>query len=163
MILLDEKGKEFTSTEFANFLQKKLNSVTTNLVFVIGGAFGFSPAVYERGNDKLALAKMTFSHQMVRLFLSSSFTGALPFCAAKNTTTIKVATASTEKTQRPEVMLPAFVFFAQLVFFMRLFSFLVRFVNGARRVVGRGINAVEFQVGFAGVFNIMVVAGRNEE
>jgi 23S rRNA (pseudouridine1915-N3)-methyltransferase len=68
VILLDEKGKEFTSGEFANFLQKKLNSVTTNLVFVIGGAFGFSPAVYERANDKMALSKMTFSHQMVRLF-----------------------------------------------------------------------------------------------
>lgn len=68
LILLDEKGKTFTSSEFATFLQKKLNAVTTNLVFVIGGAFGFSPEVYTRANDKIALSKMTFSHQMVRLF-----------------------------------------------------------------------------------------------
>ena len=68
LILLDEKGKEFTSGGFADFLQKKLNSVTTNLVFVIGGAFGFSPAVYQRANDKISLSRMTFSHQMVRLF-----------------------------------------------------------------------------------------------
>ncbi|MBC5993296.1 23S rRNA (pseudouridine(1915)-N(3))-methyltransferase RlmH [Pontibacter cellulosilyticus] len=70
LILLDEKGKNFTSSEFAGFLQKKLNAVTTNLVFVIGGAFGFSPAVYERANDKISLSKMTFSHQMVRLFFT---------------------------------------------------------------------------------------------
>ncbi|WP_299985530.1 23S rRNA (pseudouridine(1915)-N(3))-methyltransferase RlmH [uncultured Pontibacter sp.] len=68
VVLLDEKGKTFTSTEYAHFLQKKLNSVTTNLVFIIGGAYGFSPAIYERANDKISLSKMTFSHQMVRLF-----------------------------------------------------------------------------------------------
>ena len=68
LILLDENGKSFTSQEFANFMQKKLNAVTTNLVFVIGGAFGFSPESYERSNEKIALSKMTFSHQMVRLF-----------------------------------------------------------------------------------------------
>ncbi|WP_026463585.1 23S rRNA (pseudouridine(1915)-N(3))-methyltransferase RlmH [Adhaeribacter aquaticus] len=70
VILLDEKGKTFTSSEFAVFLQKKLNTVTTNLIFVIGGAFGFSPAVYERANEKISLSKMTFSHQMVRLFFT---------------------------------------------------------------------------------------------
>ena len=70
LILLDDKGKMFTSSEFATFLQKKLNSVTTNLIFVIGGAFGFSPAVYQRANEKLSLSKMTFSHQMVRLFFT---------------------------------------------------------------------------------------------
>lgn len=70
LILLDDKGKMFTSSEFAAFLQKKLNSVTTNLIFVIGGAFGFSPAVYQRANEKLSLSKMTFSHQMVRLFFT---------------------------------------------------------------------------------------------
>ncbi|WP_299818871.1 23S rRNA (pseudouridine(1915)-N(3))-methyltransferase RlmH [uncultured Pontibacter sp.] len=68
VILLDEKGKMFTSAEYAAFLQKKLNVVNTNLVFVIGGAFGFSEAVYQRANEKIALSKMTFSHQMVRLF-----------------------------------------------------------------------------------------------
>ncbi len=68
LILLDEKGKSFTSQEFAAFLQKKLNAVTTNLVFAVGGAFGFSPEVYARANDKISLSKMTFTHQMVRLF-----------------------------------------------------------------------------------------------
>lgn len=70
LILLDDKGKHFSSPEFADFLQKKLNSVTTNLIFVIGGAFGFSSEVYNRANDKLSLSKMTFSHQMVRLFFT---------------------------------------------------------------------------------------------
>ena len=70
LVLLDEKGKNFTSTEFANFLQKKLNTVNTNLVFVIGGAFGFSPAVYQRANEQISLSRMTFSHQMVRLFFT---------------------------------------------------------------------------------------------
>ncbi|QCR22054.1 23S rRNA (pseudouridine(1915)-N(3))-methyltransferase RlmH [Pontibacter sp. SGAir0037] len=70
VILLDEKGKTFTSSEYATFLQKKLNTVTTNLIFIIGGAFGFSPALYERANDKISLSKMTFSHQMVRLFFT---------------------------------------------------------------------------------------------
>ncbi|MCX2739776.1 23S rRNA (pseudouridine(1915)-N(3))-methyltransferase RlmH [Pontibacter anaerobius] len=68
LILLDEKGKSFTSSEFATFLQKKLNAVTTNLVFAVGGAFGFSPEVYARANDKISLSKMTFTHQMVRMF-----------------------------------------------------------------------------------------------
>lgn len=68
LVLLDEKGKTFTSTEYANFLQKKLNSVSSNLIFVIGGAFGFSPAVYQRANEQISLSKMTFSHQMIRLF-----------------------------------------------------------------------------------------------
>ncbi|MBD1397173.1 23S rRNA (pseudouridine(1915)-N(3))-methyltransferase RlmH [Pontibacter sp. JH31] len=68
LVLLDEKGKTFTSTEYANFLQKKLNSVNSNLIFVIGGAFGFSPAVYARANEQISLSKMTFSHQMIRLF-----------------------------------------------------------------------------------------------
>ncbi|RIJ43221.1 23S rRNA (pseudouridine(1915)-N(3))-methyltransferase RlmH [Pontibacter oryzae] len=68
LILLDEKGKSFTSSEYATFLQKKLNAVTTNLVFAVGGAFGFSPEIYARANDKISLSKMTFTHQMVRMF-----------------------------------------------------------------------------------------------
>jgi 23S rRNA (pseudouridine1915-N3)-methyltransferase len=51
-------------------LQKKMNAGTSNLVFIIGGAFGFSKPVYERANDKISLSKMTFSHQMVRLFFA---------------------------------------------------------------------------------------------
>ncbi len=68
VILLDEKGLEFTSRKFAQFIQKQANTGTKRTVFVIGGAFGFSEAVYERANYKLALSKMTFSHQMIRLF-----------------------------------------------------------------------------------------------
>lgn len=68
VILLDEKGKTFDSIEYSKFIQKKLNSGVKNIVFVIGGAYGFSDEVYARMNDKIALSKMTFSHQMIRLF-----------------------------------------------------------------------------------------------
>jgi 23S rRNA (pseudouridine1915-N3)-methyltransferase len=68
LVLLDEKGKQYSSIEFAGFLRSKMNSGTKNLVFVIGGAFGFSDEVYQRANYTLSLSKMTFSHQMVRLF-----------------------------------------------------------------------------------------------
>ena len=67
VILLDDKGKSYSSVEFANFLQQKMNSSLKSLVFVVGGAFGFSGEVYQRANSKLSLSKMTFSHQMVRL------------------------------------------------------------------------------------------------
>lgn len=66
VILLDEHGKELRSVEFADWLQRKQNT-TRRLVFIIGGPYGFSKAVYERANEKLSLSKMTFSHQMVRL------------------------------------------------------------------------------------------------
>ncbi len=66
--LLDEKGKQFTSKEFSNYLQKRMNSGIKNLVLVVGGPYGFSQPVYERCNDRISLSKMTFSHQMVRLF-----------------------------------------------------------------------------------------------
>ncbi|MGO3182162.1 MAG: 23S rRNA (pseudouridine(1915)-N(3))-methyltransferase RlmH [Aequorivita sp.] len=68
LILLDEKGKTFTSEGFSEFLQKKMNSGLKNLIFVIGGPYGFSEAVYSRANGKVSLSSMTFSHQMVRLF-----------------------------------------------------------------------------------------------
>lgn len=68
VILLDEKGKEYTSEKFADFLQKNMNRGIRNLVFVIGGPYGFSDEVYERVNGKISLSAMTFSHQMVRLF-----------------------------------------------------------------------------------------------
>ncbi len=67
LILLDEKGLSLPSNEFANFLNKKMISSTNDLVFVVGGAFGFSENVYQRANTKLSLSKMTFSHQMVRM------------------------------------------------------------------------------------------------
>lgn len=68
LILLDEKGTDYTSEHFAEFLQKKMNSGLKNLVFAIGGPYGFSDELYERCNGKLSLSSMTFSHQMVRLF-----------------------------------------------------------------------------------------------
>ena len=68
LVLLDEKGKSYTSVGFSEFLQKKMNSGLKNLVFVIGGPYGFSEAVYTRANGKISLSQMTFSHQMVRLF-----------------------------------------------------------------------------------------------
>ncbi len=68
LALLDEKGDMYSSTEFAGFLQKRMNAGTKNLVFVVGGAFGFSQEMYARANMKLSLSKMTFSHQMIRLF-----------------------------------------------------------------------------------------------
>ncbi|WP_271392900.1 23S rRNA (pseudouridine(1915)-N(3))-methyltransferase RlmH [Aequorivita sinensis] len=68
LILLDEKGKTYTSEGFSQFLQKKMNSGLKNLIFVIGGPYGFSEEVYKRANEKVSLSSMTFSHQMVRLF-----------------------------------------------------------------------------------------------
>ena len=67
MILLDEHGKEFRSMEFSEYLQKKM-SAGRDIVFVVGGPFGFSETIYARANGKISLSKMTFSHQMVRLF-----------------------------------------------------------------------------------------------
>lgn len=68
LILLDENGKQFSSVDFSDYLQKKMNSGLKQLVFVIGGPYGFSDAVYQRANGKISLSKMTFSHQMVRVF-----------------------------------------------------------------------------------------------
>ena len=67
VVLLDDKGLTLSSTEFAEFLNKKMVSSSNELVFIVGGAFGFSESVYKRANTKLSLSKMTFSHQMVRL------------------------------------------------------------------------------------------------
>ncbi len=69
LVLLDEKGKEFRSMEFSKYLQKKMNSGIKQLVFVIGGPYGFSESVYKKAKGKISLSKMTFSHQMVRLFI----------------------------------------------------------------------------------------------
>jgi len=66
VILLDEHGKEFRSVEFAAELEKKISRGGKDLVFVIGGAYGFSSEVYRRADGKLSLSKMTFSHQLVR-------------------------------------------------------------------------------------------------
>ncbi len=70
VVLLDEKGDEYSSKKFANWLQKRMNSGLKHLVFIIGGPYGFSTEIYERANQKLSLSKMTFSHQMIRLFFT---------------------------------------------------------------------------------------------
>jgi len=69
LILLDDKGKHFTSIEFSQFLQKKMNSGIKQMVLVIGGPYGFSEKVYKKAQGKISLSKMTFSHQMIRLFI----------------------------------------------------------------------------------------------
>ncbi len=69
LVVLDEKGRDFRSIEFSNFLQKKMNSGIKQLVFVIGGPYGFSEAVYKKAQGKVSFSKMTFSHQMIRLFV----------------------------------------------------------------------------------------------
>ncbi len=68
VVLLDENGKQYSSVGFSEFLQKRMNSGLKQLIFVIGGPYGFSNEVYQRADSKLSLSKMTFSHQMVRLF-----------------------------------------------------------------------------------------------
>jgi 23S rRNA (pseudouridine1915-N3)-methyltransferase len=67
VVVLDEKGTEFSSVQFSDFLSKKMLSGLKNLVFVIGGPYGFSKDVYAGANQKISLSKMTFSHQMIRL------------------------------------------------------------------------------------------------
>lgn len=68
LVLLDERGKQFTSLEFATFLEQKLQQSHKRLIFLVGGAWGFSDEIHQRAAFKLSLSKMTFSHQMVRLF-----------------------------------------------------------------------------------------------
>ena len=68
VVLLDEHGREYTSVGFSEFLQRQMNASIRTLAFVIGGAFGFSPAVYAAAHGKMSLSQMTFNHQMVRLF-----------------------------------------------------------------------------------------------
>ncbi len=69
LILLDENGKQFNSVDFSNYLQKHMNAGVKQLVFVIGGPYGFSEQVYQKAQGKVSLSKMTFSHQMIRLFM----------------------------------------------------------------------------------------------
>ena len=68
LVLLDENGKQYSSEGFSEYIQKRLNSGMKQLIFVVGGPYGFSEEVYARANNKISLSKMTFSHQMVRLF-----------------------------------------------------------------------------------------------
>jgi 23S rRNA (pseudouridine1915-N3)-methyltransferase len=70
LVLLDENGKEFSSTEFSMFLQQRMNSGVRELYFIVGGAWGFAPALHKVAHLKISLSRMTFSHQMVRLFFA---------------------------------------------------------------------------------------------
>lgn len=73
VVLFDEKGKQHTSEELAQWFQKRMNQGVKRLVFVVGGPYGFSQAVYQKANEQVALSKLTFSHQMVRLFAVEQF------------------------------------------------------------------------------------------
>ena len=68
IVLLDERGEAFTSTQFSGFISKKMLGSVQNLVFIVGGPYGFDNNLYSLSKDKLSLSRMTFSHQMVRLF-----------------------------------------------------------------------------------------------
>ncbi len=70
IVLLDEKGKEYTSIKFSSWMQDKMNRGYKNIIFLIGGAYGFSDEVYKAANEKIALSKMTFSHQMIRMLFT---------------------------------------------------------------------------------------------
>lgn len=70
VILLDENGKQYSSETFSEYIQKRMNTGLKRLIFVIGGPYGFSQEVYNRADSKISLSKMTFSHQMVRLFFT---------------------------------------------------------------------------------------------
>ena len=73
VVLLDEKGKEFTSEGFAGYIAQQMNAGTRQLVFVVGGAYGFSPEVYSRANHLISLSRMTFSHQLIRIIFAEQF------------------------------------------------------------------------------------------
>lgn len=77
VVLLDEKGKEFTSRGFSEWLQKQMNSGRKRLVLIIGGPYGFSPQIYERADIKIALSQMTFTHEMAKLLLTEQLYRAL--------------------------------------------------------------------------------------
>ena len=77
VILLDERGKEFSSREFSNWIQKQMNSGRKRLVLLIGGPFGFSKDIYERADSLIALSKMTFTHEMAKLLITEQIYRAL--------------------------------------------------------------------------------------
>lgn len=70
VVLLDERGREYTSREFAGFLERSMASGRKRLVFVVGGPYGFSKSVYDRADSMVSLSRMTFNHEMVRLFFT---------------------------------------------------------------------------------------------
>jgi len=70
LVLLDERGQQFSSVEMARWMERRMVASPRRVVFLIGGAFGFSPEVYDRSQEQISLSKMTFSHQMIRLFFT---------------------------------------------------------------------------------------------
>lgn len=70
VILLDERGREMTSRDFASYIDRAMNAAPRRMLFVVGGPYGFAKSVYDRADDLLSLSRMTFSHEMVRLFFS---------------------------------------------------------------------------------------------
>ena len=81
--LLDERGKMFTSSEFASYLQKRMLSGSKRLVFVVGGPYGFSQEVYDRANDKISLSKMTCPHDLIRLIFTEQLYRAFTILAGE--------------------------------------------------------------------------------
>ncbi len=77
LVLLDDKGKEYTSLQFSGWLEKKMYEVNKRLVFVMGGAYGFSEVVYAAAKEKMSFSKMTFSHQMIRVIFTEQLYRAL--------------------------------------------------------------------------------------
>lgn len=69
LYLFDEKGEEFTSVEFSKYFRKKMNAGVRNLVFVVGGAYGFSDEVYQKSKGRIAISKLTFPHQLIRVLI----------------------------------------------------------------------------------------------
>lgn len=67
VVLLDDKGKQYSSVEFARYMEKKMYTVAKRLVFVVGGPYGFSQEIYDKANERLSLSRLTFTHQMVRV------------------------------------------------------------------------------------------------
>lgn len=84
LILLDEKGKQYSSMEFAQFLGKKLESTIKRTIFVIGGPYGFAERVYERADGMLSMSRMTFSHQMIRLLFTEQLYRAMTILKGEN-------------------------------------------------------------------------------
>ncbi len=70
VVLLDERGKQYTSAEFASFMEKNISTRSSDIVFIVGGPYGVDETIFKRANSSLSLSKMTFSHQMIRLFFT---------------------------------------------------------------------------------------------
>lgn len=83
VVLLDENGRQYTSADFADYLQKKMNMVSKRLVFIIGGPYGFSSGVYDAADEQISLSKMTFTHQMVRLLFTEQLYRAMTILKGK--------------------------------------------------------------------------------